>query len=274
MEESKESREEDRATKSADEEDLEDHSADAAEAIARAFKEDHEKIKQMLPRPLESEDLEIAKRRLYVYMNVKRRKLQLRHDVLRLKFDHYRRLNDRVQLLIIVVGGILTLYETARAEFGTAIEALSGGWKGLVAMIAVVMASFITLAGSALKFKRYQERMQTMLTTLHLTLSTIERMKGLMENVRVAADHENLSKFYSTYVEEIFPMYASTTTEIKKTLRFTDVVEHTKSFQKLTFDLEDSERGFQRAMQAVRSGRRNVSFPDVTACKKRVVRCP
>lgn len=178
------------------------------------------------------------------YIQNKVDKINIRSQIIRFKYSSYKRYFDCVNVGIIVSSATLTFIETLKAKYdlednGTA------GWNGFFSAVPIIISTGITISAAILKFKKYQEKMETMSRCVEKAIFTIFRLKRLQEQVRLATTLDEIKKIYEIYSGEPHDLYLKCQEEMEKNLKYEDLVRHMKTFYHLSLVYEQEESDYR-----------------------------
>ena len=95
------------------------------------------------------------------HLEKKLEQLSERLDLLQMKYNGYKKWYDRMNIAIIIISTVLSVFESFRLEIQDLIPDDGHGLQITFNMIPIVISSGIFCA-AAIKFKKYQEKMENM----------------------------------------------------------------------------------------------------------------
>ena len=136
---------------------------------------------------------------------------------------------DFFNIFIIIISALLTVIEAIKNEIDY--ENSSNFIKYLFKIVPILIATIITLLGTILKFKKYQDDLELMAKTLEKSIITIYRMKKLQENLHFA-DQTKIEVIQSMYIDEIFLLYNQSNAEMRQCIGFKEQMHYKSKTEK------------------------------------------
>lgn len=196
--------------------------------------------------------LQIGKEQFTAMLKQKISYLDVRCQVMRLKQDKYRQVYDMVQIFIIVVSSILTLWEAVRSEMD--IEALVGSGSTeakFIRCIPVILSSSIGLAAAILKFKNYRTKIDAMTSCVEQVSFVTLSAKKLIEQAIHITSLAQLDDLRDRYLENVHPLYTQVDQKIAESLKYNELVAYRKKFLDLKLQLEKDQDDFCDETKAI-----------------------
>ncbi len=203
-----------------------------------------------------------AKHSIHRDLQQKLDRIGVRANIIRFKYDGYKRLHDCVQICIILVSTLLSLLESVKAEFEISRQG-SIEMQRLFTLAPIFMSSGIAVSLSLMKFKRYQEKMENMQKCIEKSIFITYRLKKIQDCTKRASSADELEKVYKEYTGEPYTIYTETQEEIERNLKFSDLVRHMKTYHELTLEFQRSEAEFEANCYAIANERAAVSNAQV-----------
>ena len=182
--------------------------------------------------------LNYDKRRFFAYVQIKIDKLTTRANILRFKYNIYKKYYDWSNIAIICISTFLTLFESAKSiteldqdKDRTLIKAMN--------IFPLLVSASITLIASILKFKKFQEKMENIIKCIERCIATSYRMHRIREKIRIVESENVLKKLKETFYGEPYEAYANCQEEIDKHLKYKDLVKHMKTYHKLSLENQE-----------------------------------
>ena len=182
--------------------------------------------------------LNYDKRRFYAYVQIKIDKLTTRANILRFKYNIYKKYYDWSNIAIICISTFLTLFESAKSitqldqdKDRTLIKVMN--------IFPLLVSASITLIASILKFKKFQEKMENIIKCIERCIATSYRMHRIREKIRIVESENALKKLKETFYGEPYEAYANCQEEIDKHLKYKDLVKHMKTYHKLSLENQE-----------------------------------
>ena len=206
--------------------------------------------------------LRIAKQTISRDLQQKLDRIGVRANIIRFKYDGYKKWHDVVQIFIICISTALSLLESVKAEFEVSRTGSTEARRAFT-LLPIFMSSGIAVSLSLLKFKRYQEKMESMQKCIEKSIFITYRLKKIQESAKRASTADELESVYKEYTGEPYNIYNETQEEIERNLKFADLVRHMKTYHELTLEFQRSEAAFEANSFAIASERAAVRAPDV-----------
>ena len=184
-------------------------------------------------------------------------KLSNSRVLLQFKYDNIKYYYDIYSIFIIIISAFLTVIEAVKNEVNY-LE-YGNGVKYFFKLTPIIVASVITLLGTFIKFKKYQENSENMSSVLEKSILTIYRLKKLQEKLHYA-DKEKLNLLRNMYLDEIFIFYNQSNAEIKKYMSYTEMRKYEN--KKLKCDFQNRKKTNKYTKLNNNLGNQN-SNPDV-----------
>ena len=150
-------------------------------------------------------------------------RMQDRKVITEMKQEDYRRLFDYFNILILFLSAILTVIEAIKNDVD--VERSKEPTKQFFKLTPLIISSGIGLITAIIKFKQFQETMETNTKAIEKSIFTTFRMKKLQEDLHFA-DDPTFVKIREIYKEEIFPLYNQAQEELEGALKHTDIIKY------------------------------------------------
>jgi hypothetical protein len=186
--------------------------------------EDIEEVKNEL-----SATLPDAKKNFIEMLRAKIKYLGVRCSILRLKCDKYRSFYDRVQVFIIVLSTMLTLWEAVRSEMELESQVGVVGANFLRCM-PVIMASTISLAAGVLKFKNYRTKIDAMTSSIEKVYFVVFSCRRLIEQAIHSTSFALMDDLREKFVNDVHPMFAQCDQQISENLKYRELVKYKRTY--------------------------------------------
>ena len=144
-----------------------------------------------------------------------------RLDLLQMKYNGYKKWYDRINISIIIISTILSVFESFRLEVKDFIDESDHGLNLMFNMTPIIISSTITCSAAVVKFKKYQEKMEEMQFTREKILTSISRIENVKESLWFNKDHE-FDNIKNNYLKEVFTTYNESISELKRHIKFDD----------------------------------------------------
>ena len=148
-----------------------------------------------------------TKHKLKDYINEKKRKLDQSKRILELKYANYKSCNDFWNIGTIILSSCLTLIESSKLIFIT--DETPQLIEELFDLTPIFLGTFITCSASILKFKKYQEKMESLYIVIDKCITMIAKLKNIREEIKLLSDcGEEFNKLKNDYVSNICKEYS------------------------------------------------------------------
>jgi len=162
----------------------------------------------------------LSKEEFNSHLQGKIKKLGDRLKILQIKYQSYKSWYDKLNVMIIVISSLLSIFEAFRNEMKDIIEGDKIS-ELFFSMIPIGISSFITCSAAIIKFKKYQEKMENMLFTREKVILSISKMKHIQELTKFR-NEENLYKIKKKYIDDIYGFYNESTSELERHIKYSD----------------------------------------------------
>ncbi len=143
-----------------------------------------------------------TKNKLQNYINEKKRKIDQSRRILELKYDKYKKCNDRWNIGTIVLSSLLTFIESTKLIFID--EDTSYLVKNLFDLTPIFFGTVITCSASIIKFKKYQEQMEKLNIMIDKCIIIIAKLKNIREEIKLMNDcGVEIQKIKNNYMSNI-----------------------------------------------------------------------
>lgn len=143
-----------------------------------------------------------TKNKLKDYINEKKRKIDQSRRILELKYEKYKKCNDRWNIGTIVLSSLLTFIESTKLIFID--ENSSYLVKNLFDLTPIFFGTVITCSASVIKFKKYQEQMEKLNIMIDKCIIMIAKLKNIREEIKLMNDcGEEIQKIKNNYMSNI-----------------------------------------------------------------------
>lgn len=140
-------------------------------------------------------------------------KLNQKIRIMDKKNSSYKNCFDCVNISIILLSSILTLVESFKSEFE---DDFSEQLKKYLKLSPIILSSIITCAASILKFKKFQEKIESLTKIKEKAIVMNTRFKKLKENISYVENLDNLNDLIQHYNKEIYEQYAGVQQEVSQ----------------------------------------------------------
>ncbi len=168
-------------------------------------------------------------------IGAKIKRIQVRMELLRMKYSSYRRMYNGLNLFIITLSSTVALYETFKATL------LDDTYPhfAILSLIPAAASSVVAMVGSVVKFKKLSERMEELGRCIERCIATVARLRRVVEDAAQATTTTRLTEVQSIYSGEIYDQYTATMQMIDTSLKFKDLVVYLPYYARLSAQLAD-----------------------------------
>ena len=136
--------------------------------------------------------------------------LSNRTRILRFKYTKYKKLYDKNNIAIIVISSILTLFSAITNLLQTEIDK-SVGVHYIVGIIPIILGGTITLIAAIMKFKKLQEKMETISNLIEKSIIVMSKLKKTSEDLYFKKndndpDDKKFDQLEATFLDETCSM--------------------------------------------------------------------
>ena len=136
--------------------------------------------------------------------------LSNRTRILRFKYKKYKKLYDNNNIAIIVISSILTLFSAITNLLKTEIDK-SVGVQYIVGIIPIILGGTITLIAAIMKFKKLQEKMETISNLIEKSIIVMSKLKKTSEDLYFKKndndlDDKKFDQLEATFLDETCSM--------------------------------------------------------------------
>jgi hypothetical protein len=197
--------------------------------------------------------LNYDKRQFFKYVQLKIDKLTTRANILRFKYNSYKKYYDWSNIAIICIATSLTLFESVKSIT----ELNKDTDKMLIKVMDIFplfISSSITLIASILKFKKFQEKMENIIKCIERCIGTAYRITRIREKIRIVESNDALKKLKETFYGEPYEAYANCQEEIDKHLKYKDLIKHMKTYHALSLQNQELFANYSKKKQQLLAG--------------------
>ena len=197
--------------------------------------------------------------------------LAKRSAILRIKYSRYKKLNDYVQIAIIVVSSWLTLLESIKIHTTDA-ASRSPEVSATFSLLPLFLSTSVTVSLSILKFKRLTELMESMSKTALRSSQIYSLLKRVEESLLAAMSAEDVVAIFESYITQVFDEYNSCQSDIAQCLTLRDYSRHSEEYHALVLQLRADEEAFTQRCTEIAEGQLPDAPPENAAVQ--IVRAP
>ena len=136
----------------------------------------------------------------YIQFNLNN--LSDRVRIVRLKYTRYKKLYDSLNICIIVISAFLTLFSAITSQLQTEIDE-SIVVQHIIGIIPIILGATITLIAAIMKFKKLQEKMESISNLIEKSIMVMAKLKKTSEDLYLKPnDDDEFEKLESTFLTE------------------------------------------------------------------------
>tara|TARA_B100000902_G_scaffold389308_1_gene436248 strand:- start:805 stop:1503 length:699 start_codon:yes stop_codon:yes gene_type:complete len=162
----------------------------------------------------------LTKKELNGHLQAKLDKLGKRLKILQIKYQGYKTWYDKLNIMIIIISSILSIFEAFRNEMEDVIEG-NQLLEICFNMIPIGISSVITCSAAIIKFKKYQEKMENMQFTREKVILSISKIKHIQE-LNKFSNEDKLDEIKKKYLDDIYAFYNESNSELERHIKYTD----------------------------------------------------
>ena len=144
-----------------------------------------------------------------------------RLDLLQMKYNGYKNWYDRMNIGIIIISTVLSVFESFRLEIQDLIHENNHGLTIVFNMTPIIISSSITCSAAVIKFKKYQEKMEDMQFAREKVITSISKIEYVMESLWFNKDVD-FDTIKNDYLKDVFTVYNESIAELKRHIKFDD----------------------------------------------------
>ena len=209
-------------------------------ALAHAMEIDLQSID-----PIPKNELQSKQKGIIDHIQNKLEKLNLRRNILQLKYEDLKSCNDGLQITVIITSTLLTLLEASKSEVRDEIENGDTGTGHFLAIVPIFMSAGIATIASIHKFKKFQERMEAMIRAIDVCVEVTIILKKNQESVRHSKTLDELIAVKKQYSTTTYNAYCKAQEAVESVIKYQDLVDHLPEFHSMTLQIQQSETNFQ-----------------------------
>ena len=167
------------------------------------------------------------------HLQVKLKYLEKKLYVLQMKYNTYKRWYDRMNIFIIIISTLLSVYEAFRLEIIDIIHENNTQLNITVNMVPIIISSTITCSAAIIKFKKYQEKMENMQYTREKVLSSMSKIEYIKESLWFIINDKQFQETKKKYIDEVYLIYNESISELERHLKYNDPHKFLKQYKEL-----------------------------------------
>ena len=188
------------------------------------------------------QSLSAQKNTLISYIQDQIQNLSIRSNILRFKYDGYKKWFDVCSISILLLSASLTFVEAIRARLDS--DASGGDDSGsdnfahgtVMNMIPLAIGSILTILSALIKFKKYHVKMENIERAIQKAVYTTYRLKRTQENVKHLKTVVELNDALRVYSADPYDMYIQSCEEMENNLKYEDMVIHMQTYYDLSIE--------------------------------------
>ena len=178
------------------------------------------KINNNLNLELDKQKLNFSKKQFDKHLQDKVDKLGKRLTILQIKYQGYKSWYNKMNIMIIIISTLLSIFEAFRNEMIDIIEG-NEALEIFFSMVPIGISSFITCSAAIIKFKKYQEKMENMQFTREKVILSISKIKNIQESIKFS-NEDKLEEIKKKYLDDIYSFYNESTSELERHIKYSD----------------------------------------------------
>ena len=186
--------------------------------------------------------------------------MEERRKLVSLKYDYYKKTFDRGSILILILSMVLTLIEGIRAEVNE--NNLSNGLKYFFILSPIIISIAITFVSAFLKFKKYQDKIESMIRAIEKCIYTAFRIKKFQESIHFINRKQEYNDACNMYREEIYNLYNQSQSDLEHNLKFKDKLKYNKLLEKLNLRFKKDFVEIKKNEKKVNNNMHKLDFTD------------
>lgn len=159
--------------------------------------------------------------------------LDVHMNILRLKNDRYQTQYDHIQIIVIFLSTMLTVFEGVK---GTVFADVVGGGAAFLNVVPMLLSSVTTMIAAIVKFLNFQVVLQDQKSAIDRSIYIITGLKKLVERVAHGTSIAELETIRRHYLDDDFDEYTTALQQIARLLSYKDHVKYGKQFDKLRLE--------------------------------------
>ena len=160
------------------------------------------------------------------HLQKKLQKLETRLNVLQMKYNGYKKWYDRINILIIMISSLLSIFEALRNELNDIIDKETYMYI-VFNMMPIFISSFITCSAAIVKFKKYQEKMENMQFTREKVIMAFSKIKHIQESLWFITD-KDFDNIKHKYMTDVYIIYNESNSELERQIKKEDYYKYYK----------------------------------------------
>ena len=158
--------------------------------------------------------------------------------ILRFKYSKYKKWYDKNNIAIIVISSILTLFSAITNQLKTEIDK-SVVVQHIVGIIPIILGVTITLIAAIMKFKKLQEKMETISNLIEKRIIVMSKLKKTSEDLYFKKndndpDDKKFEQLEATFLDETCSMCNNCIMQTEQMIKDEDYKEYLKKIK--TYD--------------------------------------
>lgn len=198
--------------------------------------------------PGADKSLSDQKNTLISYIQDQIQNLSIRSNILRFKYDGYKRWFDIFSISILLLSASLTFIEAIRAHIRVDEECDEGDTPGHViamSLVPIAIGSTLTILSALIKFNKYHIKMEKIEKAIQKAIFTTFRLKRTQENVKHLQSIAGLNDALRVYSAEPYDMYITSLEEMERNLKYEDMVTHMQTYYDLSIECKRGEMNYR-----------------------------
>ena len=191
------------------------------------------------------------KDRIRRHLQDKSETLNMRLQIMRLKYTRFQKIYGRISMSIIIISTCAAVIETVKGELRLTDRTVTAASLYHAMQLFPAMVSATTgLMAAIVKFCKYVERSEALGRTIERTVMCLSRVSRTQDTVSSKQTLDDLDSVQDT-VTEALDEVSSVLTAISSVLKYTDVVNFLPIYHALTIEYLSEEQAFQQRTRAI-----------------------
>lgn len=162
--------------------------------------------------------------KLHRHIGIKLEILKERDDIIQIKLAKYQKTNEYMNIWIIFISSVLSVYEAFRGKIDELVEQTMPSIT--VNMIPILLSASITCIASIIKLKKYQEKSDN----IHLTREKVSvarcKLKHIQEDLLFVKNETTFYQIRKNYFANAYDFYCEAQSYLDKFIKSKDYVRY------------------------------------------------
>lgn len=162
--------------------------------------------------------------KLHRHIGIKLEILKERDDIIQIKLAKYQKTNEYMNIWIIFISSVLSVYEAFRGKIDELVEQTMPSIT--VNMVPILLSASITCIASIIKLKKYQEKSDN----IHLTREKVSvarcKLKHIQEDLLFVKNETTFYQIRKNYFANAYDFYCEAQSYLDKYIKSKDYVRY------------------------------------------------